>query len=431
MHEVMNRVCNEIDNRKEGMVSLLQDLVRKRSVLGNERSAQEVIHTKWQSLGLESKMWQPRKGVLACHPAFAPVEWDYEGRPNVTAILASPTGDGRSLVLNGHMDVVSPEPISMWTYDPWEGEIVDGRMYGRGAADTKGGIAMMALTLEALRASDVSLRGNVILETVIEEECSGNGTLACRMAGYNADGAIVCEPYSLKANIATMGVMWFRVTVRGSGAHVLEAHRAVNAIEKCFFLVSALRRLEEQMNLKIIHPLYREREHPVNLNLGKMHGGDWPSNVPALCEFECRISYPPGVRPSEVQQEIEDCIAKSAAEDPWLSKSPPSVAYYGFRAEGCEVDPKNPLGRLLGDCHLEMLSEKMGFDISTACDDTRYFNNYFGMPAVGYGPKGGGFHGPDEYVELDSIVMGAKTLACFITEWCGVAENVSGMTGPR
>jgi acetylornithine deacetylase len=405
------------------MVSLLRDLVRERSTLGNERSAQEVIHAKWQSLGLEPKMWEPTASMFAGHPAFAPVEWDFQGRPNVTAVLSSPTGQGRSLVLNGHIDVVSPEPISMWTVDPWEGAIVDGRMYGRGTADMKGGIAMMALALESLLASDVALHGDVILETVIEEEASGNGTLACRLAGYNADGAVICEPYRLQASIATMGVMWFRVTVQGSGAHASRTFQAVNAIEKCFPLVKALRQLEEQMNLEVTHPRYRGLEHPVNLNLGKMHGGDWPSSVPALCEFECRISYPPGVSPSEMQQRVEACLTEASMADPWLIEMRPTVTYYGLRADGSDVDSECPLIRVLGDCHRHVLGEDMGFYISCGSDDTHYFNNYFDTTAVGYGPRGGGSHGADEYVELESIVAGAKVLACFVMEWCGVANT--------
>jgi len=425
MRELLTQVYTEIDRRQDTMISLLRDLVQERSTLGNECSAQQVMHTKWQSLGLESKMWEPTLEMLADHPAFAPVEWGFKGRPNVTAVLPSPTGQGRSLVLNGHIDVVSPEPVSLWTYDPWEGKIVDGRMYGRGTADMKGGIAMMALTLEALRASGVVLHGDVILETVIEEEASGNGTLACRLAGYNADGAIICEPYGLRASIATMGVMWFRVTVQGSGAHASRTFQAINAIEKCFPLIKALRQLEEQMNLAVTHPRYRGLEHPINLNLGKMHGGDWPSSVPALCEFECRISYPPGVSPSEMQQRLETCLTAASLADPWLRETRPAVTYYGLRTDGSDVDSECQLVQVLGDCHRTVLGEEMGFYISSGSDDTHYFNNDFDTPTVGYGPRGSGSHGADEYVELESIVAGAKVLACFVMEWCGVANAAS------
>jgi acetylornithine deacetylase len=413
----------EIERRQDAMVALLQDLVRQPSMLGQERGAQEVISSKWQSLGLQSEMWQPRVEALAAHPAFAPVEWGYEGRPNVTAILKSPVGDGRSLILNGHMDVVSPEPVSLWTHDPWAAEIEDGRMYGRGAADMKSGIAMMALALEALQASGVKLRGDVTVETVIEEEASGNGTLACRLRGHNADGAIVCEPMDLQTNIATMGVMWFRVTVVGSGAHVFKAHQAVNAIEKCFPLVAALRQLEEQMNAKVTHRLYRDLEHPINLNVGQMEGGHWPSSVPAMAKFVCRISYTPGVSPFDVRRQIEACIAEVASADPWLREVQPTVSYYGLRSDGSEVDTRVPLVETLGKCHRRVLGEEMQFDVSTSCHDGRYFNNYFGTSAVAYGPIGGHMHGVDEYVELESIVTGAKVLASFLLEWCGVAAR--------
>lgn len=423
MHEQLSRVSREIDQCQAGMISLLQDLVRQRSTLGNERSAQELIHAHWQRLGLSSQMWQPSVETLSAHRAFAHVEWDYENRPNVSALWKSPTGNGRSLLLNGHIDVVSAEPEVLWSHDAWEPELVDDRMYGRGTADMKGGIAMMALAVEGLRRAGVTLDGDVTLETVIEEECTGNGTLACRLAGFEADAAVVCEPHALQANIATMGVMWFRVTVHGSGAHVLKAHQAVNAIEKCFPLVSALRQLEADMNRDVVHPLYRDLEHPINLNVGKMHGGDWPSNVPAHCQFECRISYPPGVDPIDVRRQIEACIAEAADRDAWLSQTPPRISYYGFRADGCQVDSDIPLLHLLGECHQSLIGRPLELDVSTACNDIRYFNNYFDTPAVAYGPRGGGFHGADEYVELDSIVTGAKVLAYFMMEWCGVSES--------
>ncbi|MGQ9584868.1 MAG: ArgE/DapE family deacylase [Anaerolineae bacterium] len=423
MSDLMARVSDAVEQHRESMVSLLQSLVRQPSTLGNERPVQEVIHRKWQSLGLESTIWELDPDSLAAHPAYAPVEWGYAGRPNVTAVLRSPQGGGRSLVINGHVDVVSPEPLSLWTHDPWEGEILGGRMYGRGTADMKGGIAMAALALESLLANGVTLRGDLILETVIEEECSGNGTLACRLAGYQADGALICEPYALQANVATMGVMWFRVMVQGRSGHVRSAREAVNAIEKCFPLVEALRQLEERMNSEITHPLYRDLEHPINLNLGIMQGGDWPSTVPASCQFACRISYPPGVSPSEVRRRIEGCVAEAASRDPWLRQESPVLHYYGFRAHGSQVDVQSPLVQILKDCHRSVLGEELGFAVSTACDDTRYFNHDFGVPAVGYGPAGAGIHGADEYVELDSIATGAKVLARFIMEWCGVASS--------
>ena len=238
MNEVEQRVLTEVERHEASMISFLQTMVRQPSTLGHEMGAQQVVYRKLRSLGLAAEMWEPRLDLLHTHPAFAPVEWSYEGRPNVTAVHKG-RGGGKSLVLNGHIDVVSPEPLWGWSYDPWGAEVVGRRLYGRGAEDMKGGIAMMVLALEAIIAAGLSLHGDVFVESVLEEECCGNGTLACRLSGYSAgaDAAIIPEPEGLGANVVDVGVMWFRVRVRGTSGHVGDAHKAINAIEKCFLLI--------------------------------------------------------------------------------------------------------------------------------------------------------------------------------------------------
>jgi len=423
MHKLEERVLAEIERREETMLSFLQALVRQPSTLGNEMGAQQIVYRKLRSLGLPAELWEPRLDLLRTHPAFAPVEWSYEGRPNVTAVYKARSGGGRSLVLNGHIDVVSPEPLWGWTHDPWGAEIVGRRLYGRGAGDMKGGIAMAVLALEAIIAADVGLHGDVFVETVLEEECCGNGTLACRLCGYSAgaDAAIITEPCALSANVADMGVMWFRVRVRGSSGHVGRAHEANNAIEKCFPLILALRDLEREMNQQISHPAYTEHEHPVNLNVGTIKGGDWPSSVPAECAFVCRLSFEPGVPYKDVRQRVKVRIMQAAQKDPWLRQTPPRVEYYGFQADGSVIDKDAELLQVLGSSHRKVAGEEMRCSVSTALTDMRYFNLYTDIPATSYGPVGANIHNVDEYVELDSIVTGAKTLALFMLDWCGYA----------
>lgn len=421
MDEVQKRVLAEIGWRKEGMISFLQELVRQPSLLGQELGAQQVVYRRLRALGLEARIWEPTLDLLRTHPAFAPVEWSYSGRPNVTAVHRAQGTGGRSLVLNGHIDVVSPEPLWGWSHDPWGAEVVGRRLYGRGAADMKGGIAMALLALEAILAAGVHLRANVYVETVLEEECCGNGALACRLSGYSAgaQAALIPEPFGLTACLADLGVMWFRVRVRGSSGHVLAAHQANNAIEKCFPLIQALRGLEAEMNAEVRHPAYVDEEHPINLNVGIIQGGDWPSSVPADCAFTCRLSFEPGVPYSSVRERVEGCIQAAAQEDPWLAQEPPTVEYYGFRAEGSVTSEESDLVQVLGEAHGRAGNGELRCSTTTALTDRRYFVLYEGIPAVSYGPVGGNFHNADEYVELDSIVAGARTLALFLLAWCG------------
>jgi acetylornithine deacetylase len=203
---------------------------------------------------------------------------------------------------------------------------------------------------------------------------------------------------------------------------VASGHTAVNAIEKCFPLVSALRELEAEMNASVSHPLYRDLKHPLNLNVGKMHGGDWPSSVPALCEFDCRLGYEPGVSPADMRKRVSEAVAAAAARDAWLSKTPPEVTFYGFRSDGWLLNQDSALLKGLAACHKERTGKPLLTEPSTGTDDTRYFDNYYGIPALCYGPSGANIHTADEYVELGSIVTGAQVLADLIMRWCGLVE---------
>ena len=417
-------VLDSIDNLQNEMVSFLQELVQHASLLGEERQSQQVVYRKLKSLGMDPEIWEPRISDLMTHPAFAPVEWDYNGRPNVTAVLKG-KGGGRSLALNGHIDVVSPEPSWGWSHDPWGAEIVGNRMYGRGAADMKSGIAMIVLVLEALNKSAIKLKGNVYFKLVIEEECGGNGALACRLRGHavGADAAIVAENTNLRLGISELGVIWFRVRVRGGSAHVASAHKSVNVIESCYPLMEALHRLERSMNDQISHPLYLKHEHPINLNVGEIKGGHWPSSVPAECSFVCRLSYEPGVKNQEMHKQVEECIYEACQANPFLQINPPQVEYYGFQSEGDVCEQDKEFIKILGDAYMEISGEELEPLASTGTTDMRMFNLYSHTPAVVFGPKGENGHAADEYVELDSIVKGAKTLAIFMLNWCGIEQG--------
>lgn len=423
MNTVETKVLTTIDFLRDEMVSFLQALVKQPSTFGMERSAQEMVYRKLNSLGLRAEIWQPRLGDLCAHPAFAPVEWDYNGRPNVTATLPG-SGGGRSLALNGHIDVVPPGPLWDWNYDPWGAEIVGDRMYGRGAADMKGGIAMIILALEALLKCGVALKGNVYFESVIEEECGGNGALACRLRGQaaDADAAIVAEDTNLHLMIGEMGVMWFRVRVRSGSGHVAMAHKSGNVIESCYSLIQALKQLEEEMNRQVCHPYFAGYEHPVNLNIGEIKGGHWPSSVPAECSFTCRLSYEPGISNREMRKRVEACLFEASRAIPLLQQNPPQVDYYGFQSEGDWIDPNQEFIRTLKKAHLAVFGEELKGGAFTGTTDVRSFNLYSRVPAVAYGPKGENIHAANEYVELDSIVSGAKTLALFMMDWCGIGE---------
>lgn len=422
MDETQQRVLEHIERDWEKEVEFLRGMVRRPSTLGNEALVQRFIAQELAGMDLAVDVWQIDHAEISGLPGYSPVEWSFDGRPNVAATWKSSTGGGRSLILNGHIDVVPSTPDHHWTHDPWGGEVTKGRMYGRGAADMKSGVAAMIYAVRSIREAGVELAGDLSLETVIEEECTGNGTLAARARGYKADAAIIPEPLGQTALEAQVGVMWARITVRGKGAHAERASESVNAILKTYPLITAVKELEEQVNNPEHRiPHFEGNPHPLNYNIGIIQGGDWTSSVPEECTFEVRISAYPGQDLADIQARFKSHLLEAARTDPWLSENPPEISFYAFRAEGCTVDRNEPLFSSLREQHLSVMDKDLEFFSFTGTTDVRFFNLYHDTPATCYGPIGANLHAPDEWVDLKSVKDVTKVLALTIIDWCGVA----------
>jgi acetylornithine deacetylase len=262
----------------------------------------------------------------------------------------------------------------------------------------------------------------VTLEVVIEEECTGNGTLACVLKGLKGDAAIVPESHGLTSSLATVGVIWFRVKTRGRASHALAAESAVNAIEKMFRVITSLRELEAEMNAEPRHPYYKDLPHPINLNIGVIRSGDWPSTVPSTCVLECRLSCQPGGSVAELQERVRQAVENATRDDAWLQENPPEVEFFGFRAEPSVVDPTSEAMVSLADCHQAIVGGELAFNPSTATTDERFFLNNLGIPATCYGPLGERIHAGEERVYLPSVLQSAKVMALFMLRWCRVVE---------
>ena len=201
MKEAIDRIDRYIRDHQTDAVELLQALVREPSTQGNETGVQQVVIRKLEDLGLSVDVWDPPYDELARHPYFVASRDTYAGSPNVVGVLKG-TGGGRSLILNGHIDVVPAGDRSKWTDDPFSGAVKDGKVFGRGTTDMKGGNVSMLLAMEALIRSGIRLKGDVIFHSVIEEETGGVGTLATVLRGYRADAALIPEPTNMKLFVA-------------------------------------------------------------------------------------------------------------------------------------------------------------------------------------------------------------------------------------
>ncbi len=286
----------------------------------------------------------------------------------------------------------------------------------------KAGLVAMTGAIRALRRAGVELAGSVQLQSVVEEECTGNGALQCLLDGHTADACVITEPHPDHFTVAQVGVLWFHVDVRGIPAHAARASKlGFNAIDATYTLLTALRELEAEANVSPPAP-YDAFEHPINLNPGIVSGGDWASTVAAECTLSCRLGLYPGESPADARRRVEDTIARAAAADPVLRDHPPVVRYDGFACEGSVVDAEEPLVQELSAAYASVHGSAPRLEATTATTDARHYVRH-GIPAVCFGPRAERIHGIDERVSLSSLAEVARVLAAFVPMWCGTVHT--------
>lgn len=409
-----------VDANFDAQIEYLKALVRFPSVRGQEAPVQDFIYTDLAQRGYQMDRWRVREDDIRHHPGFSPIAVSYEQAWCVVGSHRPDKAQGRSLILNSHIDVVPSGPANMWATPPFEPVVRDGFMYGRGAGDMKAGTAINLFAMEALRSAGVMPAGTVHLETVMDEESTGNGALSSLVRGYRADAWFCTEPTGMTQTRGNVGVVWFKLIVRGRPAHTSVMQSGFNAIDATMKLVAALRVLETEMNAeKSQHPLFADHPRPINLNLAQIRGGDWTSMVPAWCEAELRFAMYPGQSAGSLRERVESCIARAVAADDILKASPPRVEWHGFFCEGYEQPRGTDAENLLGACHQDIMGTVMQERVLNAYLDARVPVLYGNMPALVYGPSAEFLHGIDERVNLESIRQCTKTLALFIARWCG------------
>jgi acetylornithine deacetylase len=382
-------------------ISFLQELVGVPSLLGNEEPAQVLVEARLKELGFDVSSVVPDAAELARHPDSGIPLLDYEGRRCLVGTLEG--GSGASLLLNGHVDVVSEEPADRWTKPPYGAVVEDGRLYGRGACDMKGGVAAMLLAVEAALGAG-ELPGPLVYQSVIEEECGGNGALAACLAGPLADGVVIAEPTNGSIDLVSPGVIWARIKLEASSRHASHADEGSNPIETAATVISALHELEATLN-ESPEAEFEGVEQPYLLNVGALHSGDWPSMTPGRAELDVRLGFPIRMQPAEAQARLAAAVERV---EPGAE-----IEFRGFRARGYSFDPGSPLVSLLTHCHREVSGRDLQPKPARATTDLRFFEG----DAVCYGPTGDGLHGVDEWVDLESIAETAATLALLIRRW--------------
>jgi acetylornithine deacetylase len=423
--KMAGQIRDAVNRNFDQQVDFTAELVKFPSLRGAEATAQDFVASEFRARGLHVDRWRIDLDAIKHLHGFSPVTVDYDNAINVVGSYRAAKPAGRSLILNGHIDVVPVGPTDMWSSPPFQPRVADGWMYGRGAGDMKAGIAAMVYALDAIRSAGYQPGADVHLQSVVEEECTGNGALACVARGYRADAAIIPEPFNNTLTRAQVGVLWLQVTVRGFPVHVLEARAGANAIEASFELMKALHVLEEQWNARRHqHEHFAHLEHPINFNVGKIAGGDWPSSVPAWCTFDVRVGVYPDQDLAEAQREVEECIMQAAQRIDFLRKHPPRIVNHGLRALGYvlpKTDAAEAAEGVLRRAHQAAFDgAPLQTQSSTAATDARALGLNGNTPTLVYGPRAERIHGFDERIELDSMRRVTQTIALFMAEWCGL-----------
>jgi len=415
----IRQAAQSLDSETE---ALLARLVRHRSLLGQEQSCLADMAEVYAELGLEPRRIAVDEAALAAHPGFSPPLIGYAGRDPVVAIHTPASGYGRSLMLNGHVDVVPEGPAELWTTPPFDPHIRSGRMFGRGAADMKAGIAAYVMAFKAIRLAGLRPAGVVQMAAVIEEECTGNGALAVMQALPAPDACVIPEPgpgYSALYT-AEIGVVWAWVTVTGRPAHVRDMQAGVNAIEAATVLAAAFKPYELDMNRgEHRHPAFAAHNHPINVNFGTIEGGEWNSSVPTRARIGMRVGVMPGRSARDVTRDIERLVHDASVEMR-ARGAVVAVEFKGFVADGCVFPPDQPISRLVAECYETETGEALRHYAAPALTDARFYPLYQGTQATCFGPDSENIHGIDESVGLESLHRTTRVLAAMIAQWCGV-----------
>ncbi|MBY8976795.1 ArgE/DapE family deacylase [Rhodobacteraceae bacterium NNCM2] len=410
----------------DAQLAYTQKLVSFPSQRGAEIAVQDFLFNDWRARGMSMDRFEMDAPALEGHEGGAPVTPDHSRAPIVVGIHHPRNETGRSLILQHHVDVVPVGPVDMWSKDPYGGEIEGEWMYGRGAADMKAGAAANVFALDALRRIGLQPAATVYLQSVVEEESTGNGALQTYLQGYTADAALIPEPEDNKLVRACVGVLWISVELRGTPVHVREMGEGANAIDAAYRVIGALREVEARWNAeKDEHPYFDDDPHPINLNIGRIEGGDWGSSVPAWCRFQVRVSIYPGQKAEDKFREIEAHVTAFARDDAYLRQSPPVLTSNGFHAEGYVLQPGSDAEAALGAAHQTAFEAPLESFMTAGYLDARVYSLYNQIPTLCYGPVSRNIHGFDECVNLPSLLKVTQAMTLFIAEWCGV-EPIDG-----
>ena len=409
----------------EGLVNCLSELVAIPSVTGSleEGHAQHWFAERLEESGFQIDLWSIDLSTTTTNQDFPGME---AHRSEAWGLVGSWGGDeGPTLVLNGHIDVVPPGALAQWQDGaPFSGRVADGRVYGRGTCDMKGGLICNLFAVRAIQAAGIQLKGKVLLESVVSEEDGGLGTFATLLRGYRGDAAIIPEPTELQIVPACAGSLVFRLHLKGLSAHASVRSVGVSTIDKFWQVWRALTALEARRN-QSSHPLMSKFKLPYPLSIGRLQAGDWPSSVPDQLIAEGRLGVALGELPDKARSEFEATLAEACQQDFWLREYPIEVEWFGGQFASGQIPVDHPLVRIVSEAHQQLHGAKPEIHGAPYGSDLRLMTDLGRVPTLHYGPGSvTKAHAPNEYVPILELVMATQTLIATILQFCGYEEQV-------
>lgn len=423
-------ILEAVERNRENLIELTRNLVACRTDSQSAGNAefepeaircQDIIAGRLGEIGMDVERWTepPRYPVVAGKLAGA--------------------GGGRSLAINGHIDVVPVGETSAWSHDPWAGEVSDGRLWGRGSTDMKGGVACGIVAVQALREAGISLRGDLWLHVVADEEVVGFGTRNLIKRLPRVDAVIDAEPTDLKINPTEGGLIHMRIELEGRESHAGNRYMSVhgdgasggvNAIEKMALIMTGLQELEQEWAATRSHPMLPRGFNTIlpGILIGGPGGGtdgflnliSNPGTTPNYCSLEYNIWYLPQETFEQIRDEIETFVAGICATDPWLREHPPVFTWKLRNIFFPPVDtpPDHPFVLALAES-LRALGRPAPVEAFTAASELAWYAEA-GIDGTIFGPgRIAQAHSPDEYVEIDQLVAACTAMALVAAEWCG------------
>ncbi|MCK4786307.1 MAG: M20/M25/M40 family metallo-hydrolase [Desulfobacteraceae bacterium] len=425
-----DRLLEIVESSEQEIYSLTSSLIKIPSEIfnmtGNEGECQKYIANWFKDLGLEVDIFNPGEVKdFDKFPGFLPEFWekqDFEDRPNVVTTVKG-SGGGRSLILNGHVDVVPKEPLWCWTGDPFDGAIKEEKIYGRGSLDMKGGLACSMMAIKILLTQGVKLKGDLIFESVVDEESSiSHGTLACIAKGYRAEGAIITEPNNMTISPCSLGGSVWRITVIGKSGMGFSGEEILEPVYPMGKVICAIKEYSDLLSREYLPPeLFKDIGNLVPVRLSKLKAGElYKWGTPEDCFLEIVFTPWPGLSEEDFRSHFLGYMHRVIQNEPVLRSNPPKIESVSRYQPALEIARDHLLVKITERAYSNATGRAPVVRGAPFASDAYLFPLYGDTPAIIIGPGGRNAHTCDEYVNTTDLIELVRVLTLTIVEWCGV-----------